>query len=273
MMMFLNGKFVAEEEARISALSMGLLQGAGLFETMRSYRGRIVYFAEHLQRIKGAATYFGLRLPYSLARLKGLLGQAVKINALDDAFLRLTLWEEGQETGISIIARRYQPYPVAKYKKGFSAGIAQFKNGASFLLRFKTTSRSLYELSLRQARAQGFDEAILLNSRGYLCEGTRSNLFLAKGNVLLTAALDCGCLEGITRKWALDLAQKSKIEFYVGNLTPYDLLRADEAFLTNSLIGVMPLVRLQDQKIATGRPGKLTRFFMREYKSVLRNGC
>jgi len=130
----------------------------------------------------------------------------------------------------------------------------------------------LYQLSLGQAQDKGFDEALILNSRGFIAEAARSNIFLVKGDALFTPTLSCGCLAGITRKVVFDLAKRNNIKIYEGRFILKDLYEADEAFLTNSLMGVMPLVAVEKHLIKKGLRGKITGYFIKKYNSLLKNG-
>lgn len=267
---FLNGKFIKKEEARISAFSPGLLYGWGLFESMRCYHRKIIYFQQHLGRLKTACC--ALDIDFTLTKIKGIILEAVKNSGADDAYVRLTIWKTPSGRDILVLAKPYHPYPLKKYNSGFRAYVSRFKqNESSFLARFKTANCLLYRLADLEAKDKGFDEAIILNNRGYLAEGSRSNVFLVKDDTLFTPELECGCLEGITRRVVLDLARKFKLKFYEGKFRPLDLGQAEEAFLTNSLIGIMPLVYLDRQPIAKARPGKLTRFLLGEYNRLLKN--
>lgn len=269
---FLNGKFITPEEAKISVLAPGFLYGWGLFETMRAYYGNIVYLDAHLKRMKQACVSLKIKFPYSLVKLKEVVKKIVKINGLNDAYLRITLSKSVSGTDTLVTAQKYQPYPRQKYKQGFRAYISNYRqNEHSFLARLKTSNYLFYQLAYAQAKNQGFDEAIILNNRGYISEGSRSNIFLIKDKALFTPALECGCLDGITRRVIMDLAKKSRIPVYSGNFTVRDLSWADEAFLTNSLLGVMPLVAVEKRLIGEGRAGKISCFFMRRYNLLLRN--
>ncbi|MCX5703849.1 MAG: aminotransferase class IV [Candidatus Omnitrophica bacterium] len=269
---FLNGRFLATEDARISALTPGFLYGLGLFESMRSCNGKIVYLDEHLGRIKGSAELIGIGFPFSLGKLKEIIKKTVQINGFKDTYVRLTLGKAQKGRDILLMAKKYQPYPRQKYKKGFRAIVSSLKQGNnSLLVRLKTTSRLLYQLSLEEAENKGFDEAIILNNRGCITEATRSNLFLVKNNELFTPSLSCGCLDGITRRVIFDLVKKSNLKIYEGNFTLKDLCAADEAFLTNSLIGIMPLVSVGKQRIGGGSRGKTTEYLSKKYNSLLKD--
>ena len=270
---FLNNKFLPAKEARLSALSVGVLYGFGVFETVRSYNSRIVYFDQHLKRIKNSSHLIAIRFPYTLMKLKQIIRETIKINRVRDAYVRLTLWKSTQQADTLIVVKKYDPFPLQKYKTGFSAGVSSFRqNEFSFFSGIKTTARLLYELSLREAKNKGFDEAIILNYRGYISEATRSNIFFAKKKALFTPKLECGCLDGITRKIVFDFAQDSKIKIYQGNFTTQDLCRAEEAFFTNSLMGIMPLAAVEKQSIAKRRCGQITSHFIKKYTSLLTHG-
>ncbi len=264
---FFNGKFVPAEQARAPILTPGFLYGFGLFETMRAYNNRIVYFEAHLERLKRSARLLDIRCPYSLAKIKEIIYEAVKINGLRDAYVRLTLWKSERGADILIIAKKYQPYPSRKYNKGFCACISSFRqNEDSFLAQLKTTNYLFYRLAFTQAIQKGFDEAIILNNKGYIAEASRSNLFFIKNRELFTPSLESSCLDGITRRVIFDIAKKYHIKAYEGNFSIPDLYACDETFLTNSLMGIMPLVSVENQRLGKGTAGKLTQFFMEQYK-------
>jgi branched-subunit amino acid aminotransferase/4-amino-4-deoxychorismate lyase len=268
---FLNGEFLNKNAARISALDPGFLCGLGLFETMRSYNHRIVYLDSHLKRLKSSCSYIGLGMPYSLDRIKGIIKETVKINGLQDAYVRLTLWKQDKGTAVAVITKEFKPYPASKYNKGFSAQISRLRQSEYYLLaKIKSTSRISYELSFKEAKDKGFDEAIILNNRGNIAEASRSNIFLVKNKGIFTPSLECGCLDGITRKVIFDLAKKHKIALCQGNLTIQDLCSAHEAFLTNSLIGIMPLTSIEHKIIGKGKCENLTKFLISKYNSLLK---
>jgi branched-subunit amino acid aminotransferase/4-amino-4-deoxychorismate lyase len=270
---FLNGKFLSAKLARLSALSPGFLYGWGLFETMRSYDNEIVYFDQHLKRIKESSRLIGMRFNYSSVQLKEIVRKLVKINCFKDSYVRLSLWKTDSGADILVLVKKYRPYPSNDYKKGFRACICRYRqNEFSDLARHKTANYLSYQLAYLEAKGRGFDEAILLNNRGFIAEASRSNIFFAKDKVMFTPALDCGCLNGITRKVIFALARKYHIKIYEGNYTLQDLYAADEAFLTNSLMGVMPLPYIEKQRIAKGRVGPIAGYFIKKYNFLLKNG-
>jgi len=268
-LVFLNGNFITPDQAKTSVLEPGFLYGWGLFETMRSNQGRIVYFDEHLQRLLASCRLLKIRCAYSAHGLKKNIQQTVGINGLSDARVRLSVVKTKRGSDTLVAAQRYKPYSEAKYKRGFNCCISAFKQQEnSFLAGLKTTNYLFYQLSYLAAQELGFDEALILNNRGYLAEASHSNIFLVKENELFTPALACACLAGITRQAVLDLAKKYKIKVYEGNFSLQDLYSADEAFLTNSLMGVMPLTSLQN-KCLGNKADKLTQFLRQKYNQLL----
>lgn len=267
---FLNGKFLAVKDAKISVLEPGFLYGWGVFETMRSYNNIILHFDEHLERIQKSAKFLSIGFPYPHSKLKAIIQEAVKISGSSDCYVRLTLWKKEPGAGVLIMVRKYIPHSERYYKRGLGAAIAQFRQSESSLLAgIKTTNRILYEMSLKEANKKNFDEALILNNRGCIAEATRSNIFWVKNKGLFTPSLECGCLEGITREVVLGLARKKMIKTHQGKFYLEDLYAADEAFLTNSMMGIMPLVRIGKKGIGRGS-NFLTRSLRQEYNSFYR---
>jgi branched-subunit amino acid aminotransferase/4-amino-4-deoxychorismate lyase len=157
---------------------------------------------------------------------------------------------------VQILTQEYKPFPKSKYREGFRVTVSPFRQNELKLSRHKTTGRFLYDLSFEQAKKAGYDEALILNKFGHLTEATRSNLFFARSGKLFTPALKCGCLEGITRRAVKDLALKHKIKVCEGEFRLEDIVNAREAFLTNSLMGIMPL---------EGKCGKITKLLIKKY--------
>lgn len=268
---YLNGRFLPGEEALIPALEPGFLSGLGLFETMRSYKNKIVCFDRHLRRIQKSAGFMGILLPYPAAKLKRIIEEAVSINDFSDSYVRLTVWKGQKRTQVMVSVKKYTPFPPKKYREGFKVCIAQVRqNEGDPFSRIKSTNRILYEAGFNRAKAKGFDEALILNNRGHITEATRSNLFFVKEGDLFTPALGCGCLEGITRSIVMGMAKKYKISLYEGAFTVGNLREAEEAFLTNSLMGIMPLNSLEQAVIGKKACLKTTEFFIKKYNCLLK---
>lgn len=270
---YLNGRFVAAQEAAISLLEPGFLYGFGLFETMRSLDKKIVYFDAHIKRLQYSSRRIGLGLIFNRDKFREIIDRGIELTSLSDAYIRINCWKNVRGNDIAVIFKPYQSPSRKIYKRGYRAYVSAFRqNELSLLSRIKSMNYLLNSLAYSQAKAKGYDEALLLNSRGYISEGSRSNIFLIKDKQVFTPSLECGCLDGVTRRAVLDIARKSKLIINEGRLTVGDLHSADEAFLTNSLIGIMPLVCASGENVGEGSPGRMTAYFSGEYALLLKNG-
>lgn len=266
----LNGKLIENQEIGDIFSEPGFLCGWGLFETMRSCNNKIVYLEEHLERIKNSAKLINIKFTLSATNLKQTIKRAVKESRFLDARVRLTLWKSSSGVNSLITVKKYKPYSIQGYKKGFSLGVSSLRqNESTFLTRIKTNNRIFYELALEEAKGNGFDEALILNNSGNIAEASRSNIFLIKDNRLLTPKLENGCLDGITRRVIFYLAGKCKIKFQEASVTVQDLYNADGAFLTNSMMGIMPVRALEQHIIPKS---KLMDLLIRQYQILLKNG-
>ena len=268
---YLNGKLICAQEVKISPLGPGFLCGWGLFETMRSCNSNIVYLNKHLVRLKKSAALLDMDLACPLSRIKHLAIEAVRRCESKDVRLRIALWDSGSSTEFMISAKPYRPPQAKKYRRGFSACVSSLRQIENYFpSRIKLLSRILYELSYRQARANKFDEAVILNNRGYICEASRSNIFFIEDETLFTPSLKCSCLPGISRQVVFDLAKKQAIPVVEGNFTIEDLRQAQGAFLTNALIGIMPLTKIGSKLINNRRLHRITRLFIQQYRLLLK---
>jgi branched-chain amino acid aminotransferase len=277
---YLDGSFLPRSEAKISPFDHGFLYGYGLFETMRAYNGHLPFLERHLARLEGSAQLLGLASGLAGFNLEGGCRETLRVNGLRDARLRLTVsGGEGemvpdpsirQRSTVLIVAQSYTPPPPETYEQGFRAVVASLRrNSQSPLSRVKSTNYLESLLARRQAKAAGADEAIFLNDRGFLAEASTSNIFLVVGGVLLTPPLDSGILPGITRQAVLDLAPPLGVTAKEQETKLKDLFEAEEAFLTNSLLEIMPLTGVEERPIGERKPGPVTSRLMAAYSKLV----
>ncbi len=272
---FFGGKFISEEEAMLPVFSDGALYGWGAFESMRFIKGKSVYLKEHLERLAQTCRLLNINIGYSAAKLKQAVAQTVKESALDDLYLRISIWRlEGKKSKLLIRALKYKAPAQGTYSRGFSCIVSESaQSSGSILGRVKSANYLLQQLAYAQALKKGCDEAILLNNSGYIAEASRSNIFMVKNGALFTPALECGCLDGITRRCLIGLALKEDIPLNQGNFTLQNLYDCDEAFLTNSLIGIMPIDSVEGVRIGRRQEkDSLMRLLMKKYAALLKSG-
>jgi len=282
---YLNGALIPRSQASVSVFDHGFLYGYGLFETMRAYHGRIFLLERHLSRLLKSAEAIGLD-----SNLAGIdLGKAcldtLTANGLEEARLRLTVSRgevesfPGDSSNITptvlVTARRYTPLPAQVYERGFRVGVSSLRQySRSLLARIKSTSYLLNMLARLEAEAAGLDESLLLNEQGSITEGSTSNIFFAASGSLVTPSLKSGILPGITREVVIEMAGALGISVTGSEVRLEDLKQFDEAFLTNSMMEIIPLVAVRDITgkviaIGSGKPGKVTRQLMAAYKEMV----
>lgn len=275
---YLNGSLMPRSQARISALDYGFLYGFGLFETMRAYEGQVFLLDRHLSRLARSAEILGL--PIGVSDLEEAVMATIQANQLSEARIRISIsiGEGGmapdpstcQKPTVLVLAGHYQPYPEQVYQKGFRAVVSSIRrNSQSPLSRLKSANYLENILAREEARKAGVDEALCLNEKGLLAEASMSNIFLVTNGTLRTPRQGSGILPGITREVVLELASQLGIDTIEGDIRLDELFHAQEAFLTNSLIEVMPLTELDGKPIGSGRPGSLTKRLMVAYRKLV----
>jgi len=270
---YLNGDLVAAEQAALPALDRGLLYGYGLFETMRSYGGRVFRLAEHYRRLEAGAEMLAIPVPLTLAALGEAVETTLARNGLADAYVRLTLTAgeaEGGGPSVVLFAREVTEYAPELRERGMAAVISGVRrNETSPLARVKSLNYLDNLLAREEARRSGAGEALLLNTRGFITEGAASNVFLACDGTLFTPGVEAGALPGITRQVVMELAREEGLAVEEANVALPDLFGAGEAFLTNSVMEVMPLVSVGGRPVGLGRPGPLTGRLARRYRDLV----
>jgi branched-chain amino acid aminotransferase len=281
MWIYLNDRFVPEEQAVISVFDHGFLYGDGIYETMRAYQGRVLQLTEHMGRLERSASRIRLLLPSEPSRLAQLVRDSIVRNGLQDAYIRLTVSRGPGEIGLDpalcksptlvIMARAFRPYPPSWYRDGVAAVVVQTRRNLPEALPSHVKSLSFLNnvLATIEAKAAGAHEGLMLNYRDELTEGTTSNLFLVQNGLLRTPALDCGLLDGITRRLVLDLARELGILYEETRLVTADLYTAQECFLTNTTQEILPVTMVNGRPVGDGRPGPMTQHLHASFRTRL----
>ncbi len=281
MWIYLNTRFVSKEEAKISVFDHGFLYGDGVFETLRAYGGKVLLLSEHIARLEQSAARLHIPMPVKRSRLSAIVAESLELNKLTDAYLRITVSRGLGEIGLDpalcknptlvVIAMPFEPYPESFYTDGVSVAVVQTRRNLPEALPPHVKSLNYLNniLAKMEATALGAYDAVLLNHQGEVTEGTTSNVFVALGGRLLTPAHDCGILAGITRNLVLQLARELEIPTEETRLTAADLPIADECFLTNTTVEVLPVTQVDGQKIGDGRAGEITRRLHASFRDSL----
>jgi len=278
---FLDGHLVSAARARVSAFDRGLLYGDGLFETLRSYQGRPFALDRHLARLRGTARWLGIPVPAMDWRRQ--ITAVLQRNRLlgVDASVRITLTRGPAVPGllppvrprptVLIICAAVPAALAAVQRRGARVALLPFARGGA-LAGHKLLDYVPAVLGRVLARRQRAFEGLFVDARGYLSEGTTSNLFVVRRGRLLTPPLDgeAGVLPGVTRSLVIALATAAGIRVQECRLRVSDLVAANEAFCTASVAEVVPIVRIAERAIASGRPGPLTRRVQELYRDARR---
>jgi branched-chain amino acid aminotransferase len=277
---YLNGQLLPRSKAKLSPFDLGFLYGYGLFETMRAYEGHIFRLDRHLARLRHSADRIGLTNRLTAFDLKAACTKTLDANKLKDARLRLTVSAgEGDMTPdpsicssptVLVTVQNLVPLPPEKYQSGFKAMLSSLRrNSQSPLSRLKSACYMESILARMAAKTAGCDEAILLNEQDYLAEGSMTNIFLASNGELITPSLESGVLPGITRDMVLEIARAANIKTRERQVELKELIEAEEAFVTNSILELMPLTWFEGKPIGTGKPGQFTKKLIAAYKELI----
>jgi branched-chain amino acid aminotransferase len=275
---YLNGRLLPLEQAHLSPLDYGFLYGYGLFETLRAYGGRVFRLPQHIERLQDSAAK--LNMPPLRHDLAQAVNKTLGANKLRDARIRLAVsigpggmtpnTRHCQNPTVLVTAVEYQPYPQEVYGQGFKAVTSSLvRYSRSPLAGIKSANYLENMLARREAVTAGADEALRFNERGCMAEASMSNVFLVLQGGLVTPSLDSGILPGITRRAVIELAPSLNIDVIEREVAKEELLQANEAFLTNSLIEVMPLTAVDSQPVASGQPGSVTKQLMTAYRELV----
>ncbi len=281
---YVKGEFIEEHNARLSLGERAFRYGDGLFETVRVIAGVAIQVDEHVRRIHDSGVELGMLFDrYQsefVLHVSKVVSELVRQSGYSEARLQIILSRgEGgigprpPEIGGANVYAVIQPYSDASpshARSGIYAVLASFpRNQHSPLVRHKTLNFLENVLALREAREAAVDEALFCNTVGRICEGATSNFFIVKDGGLITPPVTEGLLPGITRAQVLDITKALGVSYSERSVTLDDLWSSDEAFLTNSMIGVAALLEVDDRPIARGGVGPMTEQLQGAYQKLL----
>ena len=277
---YIDGQFLDEANAKVSVFDHGLLYGDGIFEGIRAYNGRVFKLKEHIDRLFYSAKAILLNIPLSHAEIMRVVVDTCRQNGIRDGYIRLLVTRGVGGLGLNpnrckkpsviVIADKIQLYPAEMYERGLDIiTVPTVRNLHSALNpAIKSLNYLNNILAKIEANNGGCEEAIMLNSEGYVSECTGDNIFIIKDGQMFTPPLSAGALYGITRGVVMELARLSGLPVSEPNLTRYDLFNADECFLTGTGAELIPVVKIDGRVVGTGKPGQVTKDLVTKYKAL-----
>jgi branched-chain amino acid aminotransferase len=279
---YLSGKLVPREDAKISVFDHGLLYGDGVFEGLRSYGGKVFRLQEHVERLYNSAKAIWLTIPMSPNEMGDAINDTVRANDIDDGYIRAVVTRGAGSLGLDpnkcanpqviIIADAIALYPPELYEQGLEiVSVSVMRtHPAALNPRIKSLNYLNNILAKIEGLQAGCIEALMLNHKGEIAECTGDNIFLVRKGTLYTPPIDAGILEGVTRDAVIELAQAAGIEVREVPLTKHDVYIADEVFLTGTAAEVIPVVKVDSRTIGSGKPGPMTLDLMQRFHALTR---
>jgi branched-chain amino acid aminotransferase len=274
-----NGHITPLDEARVPVLDNGFVFGYSVYEVLRTYGGRPFESSRHFRRMRASADRLGISIPATdgelLAQVRALLARAGDV----ESYVRIVVtcgvgdssydFDDVVGPTVVMMQKPLRPVPERKYAEGIRVSAVDIRRNSRQSLDPAIKSSNLLNniLALRQARARGAEEPVLLNLDGFVAEGASTNVFTVKDGTLCTPPLSAGILAGITRQIVLELAASLDVPSREETLELAELLGADEAFLSSTTKEVLPIRQVDESLIADGRPGKITRKLLEAFRA------
>jgi branched-chain amino acid aminotransferase len=279
MIIYLDGAYLPQEEAKVSVFDHGLLYGDGVFEGIRAYGGRVFRLDEHLDRLYDSAKTIALEVPIAKQEMSEAIREVLRRNGLRDAYIRPIVTRGVGDLGLDprkcpvptviIIAVEWGAMYGDLYEKGLTGVTVSVRRNPAEALPPNVKSLNYLNniLAKIEANCKGGDEAIFFDTNGYLSEGSGDNIFVVKNGEIVTPPT-LNNLRGVTRLVVLECAVDLGIEVIERNMGYFDLYSADEVFVTGTAAEVGPIVTIDGRTIGSGRPGPVTRQLMSAFKTA-----
>jgi branched-chain amino acid aminotransferase len=283
-LIWLNGEFVAWEDAKVHVLTHALHYGTGVFEGIRAYetpQGTAIFRnREHLERLEKSAKLYYMELPYSRDQLREVTHELIARNGFKSCYIRPLVWRGYGPMGLNPLDNPVEAM-IAVWEWGAYLGEEGKRNGVrarvssyrrisseSLIPHSKASGQYLNSVLAKiESVKAGYEEAILLDDKGYVCEGTGENVFVIKDGVIHTPGQADGILDGINRKSCIQIARDLGYEVVERNIARAELPLADEVFLTGTAAELTPMREIDDIEI--GPPGPITREIQGVFEDAL----
>ena len=279
-----NGRITPESEAVVPVFDHGFLYGEGIYETLRTYDGRLFLFDRHMRRLRNSARLIDLTIPFTNDELTTRIHDTIAAANLAgaEAYVRVLVTRGVGELTYDlkatpkpswvIIIKSLPSPPPEIYQHGVKVVLVDVVRNHPQSVNPMIKSNNLMNsaLAAQQALKHGGFEAVMRNYRGELTECTQSNLFIVRNGVALTPPLESGLLPGITREFIFEVGRDAGLEVREQVLRDDDLFGADEAFLTSTTREVLPIVVVDERKIGDGTPGPITGKLLEAFRAACR---
>ncbi len=284
-MVFLNGRIIPASQAQVSVFDAGFTHAAGLFETMRVYRGRVMHQSAHLARLTHSAATLNMHALISDDLLHQAIQEVLEANHLAEARLRLTVTpgpvprpghdpDEAPQPTVLITASPVDPYPPELYRRGMRVCICPYKQSRwNPLAGHKTLAYLPRLLAMKDAAERKCNESLWFTTENKLAEGSVCNVFTIQDGVIVTPPIDTPVLPGIVRQAVIDIAQANGLPTESRPIDINALLAATEVFLTGSVMEIMPVTAIEKHQVGNGHPGELTERLQKLYAELVAQEC
>jgi branched-chain amino acid aminotransferase len=280
-MVNVNGRMFDQEHAVISIFDHGFLYGEGVYETLRTYNRRPFLFDRHMRRLRNSAGMLALPVPLSDAQIAARSGETMQQAGLADgqeAYIRILVTRgigdltydpaATPEPSIVVIVKAHADLPAEAQERGVTVALVPVVRNHPGSVNPLIKSNNLLNsaLAMQEAVRRGAFEGIMRNYRGELAECSTANLFIVRAGAALTPPLDAGLLPGITREFLFEVGGEIGVPVREQVLRDDDLFGADEAFLTSTTREIVPIARVDDRVIGSGRPGPVTKALLEGFR-------
>jgi len=283
-----NGRITDGPAAVVPVLDHGFLYGEGIYEVIRTYEGKLFLFDRHMARLRRSAEMIELSVPFTDAQLHSRIAETIGVLDRErdgggwgpETYVRVLLTRGVGEISYNpafcrsptlvIIVKPLVPQPAEVYDRGVRVVLVPVVRNHPGSVNPLIKSNNLLNnaLAAQQALRDGAFEAVMRNYRGELSECSLSNLFVVRNGAALTPPIDAGLLAGITRAFLFEVGEAAGVQVFEARLGDGDLFGADESFLTGTTLEIVPIVRVDDKTIGSGRPGPVTRKLLQQFRSM-----
>ncbi len=274
---YVNGKIVPPEKAKISIMDRGLAYGDGVFESLRTYRGKPFQLEKHIKRLLRGAKLLRIRSLPTSSQLKLAVSRTVSANKFKESYIKIIITRgEAKKHGLDpsnaagkptiiVWIEELKPYPKTIYTKGWKAIVSTIPRPDVPTSKIKSLNYTNNILARIEARKAGVEEAFMLDEKGNILEGTVSNIFIVKYRTLYTPPKEAPILAGLTRNLVIKLAKQSAFRVVEKILSPKELYTAEECFVTLSGPGIVPVTKIWKKRIGIGKCGPITASLIKLY--------